>query len=118
MDAELVRTLLKEQHPDLADLELREVDGGWGNQMWRLGDDLAVRMPHSHGSPELLRKEHHWVPDLAARLPLPVCEPSDRFPRAWLITTWVHGEPADRAPITAAAAADVLADFLLALHTK
>jgi aminoglycoside phosphotransferase (APT) family kinase protein len=124
MDEELVRTLLKEQHPDLADLELQEVDGGWGNQMWRLGDDLAVRMPRAHGSPELLRKEHQWVPDLAARLPLPVpsplrlVDPSDRFPRSWMITTWVHGQPADHAPITDPAAADVLADFLKALHTE
>ena len=47
MDDELVRTLLQEQHPDLADLELKEVVGGWGNQMWRLGADLAVRMPRT-----------------------------------------------------------------------
>jgi aminoglycoside phosphotransferase (APT) family kinase protein len=124
VDDELVRTLLKEQHPDLADLELKEVVGGWGNQMWRLGDDLAVRMPRTHGSPDDLRKEHRWLPDLAARLPLPIpapqrlCEPSDRFPNHWLITTWVHGEPADHTPITDPAAADVLAEFLLALHTE
>ncbi|MFI7063405.1 aminoglycoside phosphotransferase family protein [Kribbella sp. NPDC050124] len=123
MDEELVRSLLQEQHPDLAYLELKEVIGGWGNQMWRLGDDLAVRMPRTHGAPELLRKEHSWMPGLAARLPLPVptplrlCEPSDRFPRTWMITTWVAGEPADHAPITDPAAADVLAGFLKALHT-
>jgi aminoglycoside phosphotransferase (APT) family kinase protein len=124
MDDELVRTLLKEQHPDLADLELKEVVGGWGNQMWRLGEDLAVRMPRTHGSPEQLRKEHRWMPGLASRLPLPVpapvrlCEPSDRFPNPWLITTWVHGIPAEHTPITNPAAADVLADFLRALHTE
>ncbi|MEK8174463.1 hypothetical protein NKH77_52015 [Streptomyces sp. M19] len=42
--ADLVRDLLREQHPDLAGLAIREVAGGWGNQMWRLGDELAVRM--------------------------------------------------------------------------
>ncbi|TCC42402.1 aminoglycoside phosphotransferase family protein [Kribbella speibonae] len=124
MDDELVRTLLKEHHPDLADLELKEVVGGWGNQMWRLGDDLAVRMPRFNQASEPLRREHQWVPSLAAQLPLSVptpvrlCDPSDSFPRAWLITTWVHGEPADHAPITDPAAADVLADFLKALHTE
>jgi aminoglycoside phosphotransferase (APT) family kinase protein len=41
---DLVRGLLREQHPDLAGLPIREVAGGWGNQMWRLGDELAVRM--------------------------------------------------------------------------
>ncbi len=124
MDDELVRTLLQEQHPDLADLELKEVVGGWGNQMWRLGADLAVRMPRTDGGTELLLNEHRWVPDIAARVPLPVQtpvrlgKPSDRFPRTWLVTTWVAGEPADHAPITDPAAADVLADFLLALHTE
>ncbi|GAB2327037.1 hypothetical protein AB0N20_20635 [Streptomyces griseoincarnatus] len=31
--ADLVRDLLREQHPDLADLGIREVVGGWGNQL-------------------------------------------------------------------------------------
>jgi aminoglycoside phosphotransferase (APT) family kinase protein len=124
MDDGLVRTLLQEQHPDLAELELKEVVGGWGNQMWRLGADLAVRMPRTEQAPELLLKEHRWVPDIAARVPLPIQtpvrlgKPSDRFPRTWLVTTWVAGEPADHAPITDPAAADVLADFLKAFHTE
>ncbi|GAA2827868.1 aminoglycoside phosphotransferase family protein [Kribbella solani] len=124
MDDELVRTLLKEQFPDLVELELREVDGGWGNQMWRLGDDLAIRMPRHEDAPDLLTREHRWVPELAARLPLPVptplrlAEPSDRFPCPWLITTWVPGEAADRSPISTARSADVLAGFLQALHTE
>ncbi len=123
-DEDLVRTLLQEQHPDLAHLELKEVPGGWGNQMWRLGDELAVRIPRFDHAPEALRREHRWIPELAARLPLPVptpvrlSEPSDRFPRTWTITTWVAGEPADHAPITDPAAADVLAGFLQALHTE
>jgi hypothetical protein len=33
-EQDLVRALLREQHPDLADLELRDVDGGWDNQQW------------------------------------------------------------------------------------
>ena len=43
--ADLVREVLREQHPDLAGLAIREVPGGWGNQMWRLGDELAVVLP-------------------------------------------------------------------------
>ncbi|WP_427890040.1 aminoglycoside phosphotransferase family protein [Kribbella sp. GL6] len=121
---ELVRTLLKEQHPDLADLELEEVDGGWGNQMWRLGDDLALRIPRHDPTSDPILREHRWLPEIAARVPLPVPmpvrlgEPSERFPKAWLVTTWVSGEPADRTPITSPQAADLLAAFLLALHTE
>ncbi|MEU8224866.1 aminoglycoside phosphotransferase family protein [Kribbella sp. NPDC048915] len=124
MDEDFVRSLLKEHHPDLAELPLKEVVGGWGNQMWRLGDDLALRIPRSNQWHEPLRKEHTWLPHLATQLPLPIpvpvhlVEPSDRFPRTWLVTTWVHGVPGEHTPISDPAAADVLAGFLRALHTE
>lgn len=124
ISAELVRELLRDQHPDLAGSPVRLGARGWDNQLWRLGDDLAVRLPWAtRDADALLRKEHAWLPGLAPRLPLPVPvpqrlgEPSPRFPRPWIVTTWVPGEPADRAPVTrAAAAADALAAFLSALH--
>ncbi|WP_067672026.1 aminoglycoside phosphotransferase family protein [Nocardia miyunensis] len=122
--AELVRELLREQHPDLADRTVRLGARGWDNQLWRLGDDLAVRLPWAtESADELLRKEYRWLPFLAPNLPLPVPvpqrfgDPSERFPRPWIVTTWVPGEPADRAPVTSgAAAATSLAAFLTALH--
>ncbi|WP_328907389.1 aminoglycoside phosphotransferase family protein [Streptomyces sp. NBC_00234] len=122
--ADLVRDLLRDQHPDLADLPLSFGARGWDSQMWRLGDDLAVRLPWATESADaLLLKEHAWLPALAPHLPLQVPvpqrlgEPSERFPRSWIVTTWVPGEPADRAPATRAAeAADSLAAFLTALH--
>ncbi|MFJ6569171.1 aminoglycoside phosphotransferase family protein [Streptomyces sp. NPDC091292] len=124
IDDSLVRSLVREQHPDLAGLDVREVSGGWDNQLWRLGEELAVRMPRTARAPALLRKEHQWLPTLAPRLPLPVPtplrmgEPSARFPRPWTIARWVPGEPADRAPISDEGAADILAGFLKALHVK
>lgn len=122
--AEFIRELLRDQHPDLAELPLRLGARGWDNQLWRLGADLAVRLPWAtESADELLRKEHRWVPALAPRLPLPVPvpqrlgAPSERFPRPWIVTTWVPGEPADRAPVTRGrAAATALATFLSALH--
>ena len=122
--AEVVRDLLRDQHPDLADRPVRLGARGWDNQLWRLGDDLAVRLPWATPSADaLLLKEHAWVPVLAPGLPLPVPvpqrlgAPSERYPRPWIVTTWVRGEPADRAPVTAGtAAADALAAFLSALH--
>ncbi|WP_344471024.1 aminoglycoside phosphotransferase family protein, partial [Glycomyces algeriensis] len=123
IDEYLLCELLEEQHPDLAGLELKSVDGGWSNQMWRLGPDLAVRIPRHEGAPELLEREHRLVPGIAPRLPLPVPVPTrlgrltERFPHTWLIATWVHGTPADIAPITDAESATVLAEFLTALHT-
>ncbi|MFE3876989.1 aminoglycoside phosphotransferase family protein [Kitasatospora sp. NPDC059146] len=121
---DLVRQLLRDQHPDLAELPLRLGARGWSNQMWRLGEDLAVRLPWvTEDASALLRKEHAWLPALPSPLPLPIPaprrlgEPSERFPHPWLVTTWVPGTPADHAPVTrAAAAAGTLAAFLTALH--
>jgi aminoglycoside phosphotransferase (APT) family kinase protein len=124
MDEQQVRGLLREQHPDLADLTLEQVIGGWDNQMWRLGDELAVRLPRTERGPDLLRKEYRWLPEIAQRLPLPVPspqrigEPTEAFPHTWLVTTWVDGEPADRTPISDEKSADALAEFLRALHLK
>ncbi|MFD9357124.1 aminoglycoside phosphotransferase family protein [Streptomyces sp. NPDC060031] len=124
LTAESVRDLLRAQHGDLADRPVRLGARGWDNQLWRLGDDLAVRLPWAtRSADELLLKEHAWLPVLAPHLPLRVPvpqrlgEPSERFPRPWIVTTWVPGTPADRAPVTRGAeAADALAAFLTALH--
>ena len=123
--ADLVRDLLREQHPDLAGLAIREVAGGWGNQMWRLGDDLAVRMQRMDERPDPQLKERRWLPLLASRLPLPIPTPvrsgvpSERFPKLWTVMTWVPGTPLDQGTITRGDhAADVLAGFLTALHVE
>ncbi|GAA1299464.1 phosphotransferase [Pseudonocardia xinjiangensis] len=123
-EQDLVRALLRDQHPDLADLELRDVDGGWDNQQWRLGDELAVRLPRTERAPALLHTEQTWLPVLANRLPLPtpvpvrIGRPSSLFEHTWTIARWVPGDPADRAPITRIDAAEILAEFLRALHDQ
>jgi aminoglycoside phosphotransferase (APT) family kinase protein len=122
IDEALVRSLLREQHPDLAELALGEVTGGWDNRMWRLGEDLAVRLPRTPRAPDLLRAEQRWLPSVTQGLPLPVPvpvrvgEPSGLFPWTWTVARWVDGEPGDRAPVTNPQSADDLAGFLRALH--
>ena len=121
--AELVRRALAEQHPDLADLPIREVQGGWGNQMWRLGDDLAVRVQRMDTSADHQLHERRWLPVLAPRLPLPIPvpvregAPSALLPKLWTVVTWVHGVPLDLTPVVHGEhTADLLAAFLRALH--
>ncbi|MEV8372747.1 aminoglycoside phosphotransferase family protein [Kribbella sp. NPDC056861] len=122
VDEALVRGMLREQHPDLAELAIREVVGGWDNQMWRLGSEYAVRIPRTPRAPSLLEKELRWLPLLADRLPLPTPVPlraghaSGLFPKPWHVVRWVEGEPADRSPIERVESAEVLAGFLKALH--
>lgn len=124
VDEAFVRSLLTEQHPDLAQREIRAVAGGWDNQLWRLGADLAVRIPRTPRAPALLRTEQRWLPVLAPGLPLPtpvpvrIGEPSRLFPHTWHVTRWVPGHPADREPVDDLASAGHLGEFLRALHRQ
>ena len=121
IDAALVAGLLADQHADLAHLPLREVDSGWDNALFRLGDELAVRLPRRAAAASLIVHEQEWLPQLAGDLPLPVPvpvrrgEPGRGYPWRWSVVRWLHGAPADRAaPDTSQA--EPFAAFLRALH--
>ena len=53
IDPSLVRALLQQQHTDLAHLPLTDIGEGWDNRLFRLGDDLAVRIPRRAASAAL-----------------------------------------------------------------
>ncbi len=121
IDATLVHRLLCAQHPDLAGLALRAAGGGWDNEMFRLGDALAVRLPRRAAAAPLLAKEQRWLPELAPRLPIaiPVAirtgQPGPAFPWPWSIVPWFPGLPADLVA-TDALTPRTLGDFLRDLH--
>ena len=119
----LVRTLVASARTDLAGLPIVEVGQGWDNSVWRLGQDLAVRVPRRQMAVELLRNEQVWLPQLSAALPLPVPEPlvngapTADFPWPWSICRWVPGVSwAESPPLDEIAAACALGAFLHALH--
>lgn len=119
----LVRSLLADQHPDLADRPLAVLDAGWDNVMVRLGDDLLVRLPRRSSAAPLVLHEQRWLPELAPRLPLAVPaplrvgRPSPGYPWAWSVVPWFEGSSAlTRPPSDPDAAATALAGFLTALH--
>lgn len=121
VDEPLVRRLLAAQHADLTDLPLRYVTDGWDNVTWRLGDDLAVRLPRREVAVGLLRAEQRWLPTVAARVGVAVPEPVRRgeagegFPWPWSVVRWVPGTPVDEQPLDAGEAA-VFGRFLADLH--
>ena len=123
VDEALVRTLLREQHPDLADRPLRFVARGWDNALWRVGDDLVARLPLRDEAAPLISHEQRWLPVLAPRLPVDVPVPvrvgvpSAAYPWPWTLARWVPGVRADAVPVADRAAwADDLADLFVALH--
>ncbi len=123
VDEHLIRSLLAEQHPDLAGLALVELDAGWDNTLWRLGGELLVRLPRRAVAADLTAHEQRWLPELGGRLPLPVPvpvrvgRPTDGYPWPWSVVRWIDGTPADRAPaMDAIVVAEQLGTFLRALH--
>lgn len=121
IDDRLVRALLRDQHPDLAELPLRLVATGWDNATYRLGEHLAVRLPRIEDAVGLLRKEQEWLPQLAQRLPVTVPvpvrvgRPAAGYPWPWSVVPWVPGRSADH-EVLSPAQARRFGRFLAALH--
>jgi aminoglycoside phosphotransferase (APT) family kinase protein len=122
---DLARSLLKEQHPDLADLRLDLVANGWDNVIVRLGDDLTLRLPRRELGAELMRNEHRVLPLLAPRLPVAVPEPvrvgapsaALGYPWPWGVVRWADGVPAAEVPAAERTGwAEHLARVFVALH--
>lgn len=123
-DAAQVRQLLAAQFPQWADLPIEAVlSAGTDNALFRLGDDLAVRMPRINWATGQVEKEQRWLPKLAPLLPLdipvPLAKgaPGEGYPWDWTICRWLEGESVAAAAIgdMRQAAAD-LARFIRALQ--
>ncbi|HLX06173.1 MAG TPA: aminoglycoside phosphotransferase family protein [Candidatus Binatus sp.] len=101
ISSSLVRRLLTAQFPAWADLPLTRVrSGGTDNAIYRLGDDMCVRLPRIEWTTAQLDKEHEWLPRLAPHLPLAVPVPiakgkrAENYPWHWSICRWLPGENA------------------------
>ena len=120
----LVRQLLNTQFPHWANLPIRHAHStGTGNALYRLGDDMVVRLPRIPSAVGQVDKEQKWLPVLAPLLPLnipvPIVKgkPSDGYPWHWSVYRWLEGEDATAAPIADPhQAATDLARFIIALQ--
>jgi aminoglycoside phosphotransferase (APT) family kinase protein len=116
IDTALVRRLLRGQFPDWADRPISPVaSGGTVNAVFRLGDDLTVRLPRTA---EDVAKEHRILrvlDGLPVAIPAVVAvgEPAEGYPRPWAVHRWLDGEPAREGRD---APARDLAEFVLALR--
>ncbi|HEU4998350.1 MAG TPA: aminoglycoside phosphotransferase family protein [Lapillicoccus sp.] len=124
IDAALVRRLLADQMPSLARLPLREVGRGTVNAMFRLGDDLAVRLPRTVAWAGDLERERTWLPRLRGRLSLRIPEPVgygvavEGYPLPWAVYRWLDGELFDDAVVSdETEAANDLARFVCELRS-
>ncbi|MBI4197826.1 MAG: aminoglycoside phosphotransferase family protein [Chloroflexi bacterium] len=123
-DVFLVRRLLAAQFPQWENLPIEPVlSAGTDNALYRLGEDMVVRLPLIHWAIEQVGKEHEWLPRLAPHLPLaipmPLAKgaPGEGYPWHWSVYLWLEGENAtiERLADPRQAATD-LAQFITALQ--
>lgn len=124
IDESLVVRLVESQFPAWASLPVEPVTStGTDHAMYRLGDDLAVRLPRTPGAVRQVDLERTWLPTLAPLLPVAIPtplgsgRPGEGYPWPWSVYSWLEGEnpDLDRLPEPMVLAAD-LAGFVAALH--
>jgi aminoglycoside phosphotransferase (APT) family kinase protein len=123
IDEALVRRLLRERFAEWADRSLRRVEpAGTENAIFRLGEDLAIRLPRRDGRTEPGGTERWWLPKLAPQvsleIPVPVAQgaPTPEYPWYWDVHTWVDGETVAVEAIDPIQAAKDLAVFVAGLQ--
>src|SRR5215467_10198976 len=86
----LVERLVAAQFPQWAELPIEPIpSAGTDHAIYRLGDELAVRLPRIGWALGQYEKERRWPPRLAPQLPLvvpaPVAEgaPAEGYPYQW-----------------------------------
>jgi aminoglycoside phosphotransferase (APT) family kinase protein len=106
-DAPLVSRLVAAQFPHWAALPIEPVrSAGTDNALYRLGDEMVVRLPRRERTTGTLKKERQWLPSLAPLLPLeipvPLADgmPAEGYPFGWSVYRWLKGENATVEPVT------------------
>lgn len=111
ISADTVRALLSTQMPHLEDVPVGERFDGWDMAMYRLGGELAVRLPRVERAVESLARETTWTAELSSEWSfayphvVETGRPGEGYPWPWTVVTWVPGEAADAAPLDSSSGA-------------
>lgn len=102
----LVKNLITTQCPQWSHLPIRKVEsGGTDNDIYKLGDDMCVRLPHFKGLP------------LKTPSSLMVGRPAHGYPWQWTVYDWPQGQEATPDELNDMhQVATQLAEFRQALH--
>jgi aminoglycoside phosphotransferase (APT) family kinase protein len=107
VDTSLVRKLLSTQFPQWSKLPLRPMQStGTDNAIFRLGDEMVVRLPRIHWAIEQIDKENDWLgrlaPHVSVSLPLPLAKgvPGFGYPYPWLVYKWLAGDDVQDGTVT------------------
>lgn len=125
VSSELVHQLLKSQFPQFSDRPIVAVaSAGTDNALFRLGDDLLVRMPIIDWAVADVAKEQRWLPYLAPHVPVQIPTPislgapEHGYPCDWSIYRWcAGGNPVVGGVVRPLELASHIAQFILAMRT-
>ncbi|HUR04363.1 MAG TPA: aminoglycoside phosphotransferase family protein [Nonomuraea sp.] len=99
IDTDLVRRLLAGQFPQWAELPIEPFpSSGTVNAVYRLGDELSVRLPRVKAGVKDAVSERQWLPRLAPHLPVAIPtvletgEPAAGYPWNWTVCRWLAGD--------------------------
>ena len=107
IDDALVRSLVDDQFPQWSGLSLERVGDGTVNVIYRLGDDLSVRLPRRSDVDDA---EEHVLRALESQLPVEIPRFVARG-REFTVHTWLEGDlPSGPIPV------DEVAELILALR--
>jgi len=123
IDESLAQKLVANQFPKFANLAIRSLkSGGTDNAVFRLGEQLVLRLPVASYAAGQLQKEMDILPSFS-ELPLQVPElvgvgrPSSLLDASWCIYSWIEGEDLTELPRNnSVQTATSLGGFLLALR--
>lgn len=123
IDAALVERLVAEQFPAWGGRPAVVVErSGTDNVTFRLGDELAVRLPRTAEKQGQVEMDLTWMPRLAPYVSLPVPEPlglgdpGAGYPFSWGVYRWLPGEPYDATRVDGEQAAYAIAEFVRSLQ--
>lgn len=98
IDESLVQRLLSKQFPHWANLPLKPVlSAGTDNALYRLGNEMVVRLPRIGWAVDAIEKECKWLPKLAQFLPFSIPTPlgkgipTEDYPWPWSVYRWLEG---------------------------
>ena len=98
-DVPLVRRLLAVQFPEWAALPIERVaSSGTDNALYRLGNEMVVRLPRIHWAVGGVDKDFRWLPVVAPLLPVAIPvplakgRPAEGYPWTWGIYPWLEGQ--------------------------
>lgn len=95
--SDLVCRLVDDQYPILRERDPERVGAGYDVEVWRISDDLVVRLPRRNSALTFMEREIEHLPSIPQDLPLAIPRieavgvASELLPGPWFVTQYLPG---------------------------